>query len=77
MENPSQIPQENTDYLTLRKEWDKAHEALSDDEGLELMNITNKDSDEIQAYLTKNIEQLSEAAKHFLLTSLRIKNLKN
>lgn len=57
-------------------DWENAFAKLSDDEIEQLMPVTTDSLESVEAFMTKNITTLSESARNFLLTSLRMKKLK-
>ena len=74
------IPKEDSDWQSLQESWDRAANALSDDEK-EVLEVTNIWKPEegiklIEKYLKDNFERLSQKQRDFLLISLRVKNYK-
>lgn len=61
----------------LRADWMRAVDRLSADEVDVLVPLTANSADVVTKYLTENIETISDAGKHFLLTSLRVKQSKS
>ena len=74
------IPKEDSNWQSLQESWDRAANALSNDEE-EVLEVTNVFNDEeginlIEKYLKDNFERLSQKQRDFLLISLRVKNYK-
>lgn len=80
--NMESIPQESSEWNSLQEDWDRAINALPDDNEMttELMKVTTGELDDgkaiknIEKFLKDNFEKLSQADKDFLLMSLRVKN---